>query len=182
RTVLGVDATFPEIRAGEVFLAVVPEQLFDVLAYERRCVVAGCLEAVYDRRRASEQVLDARPGRGYFRLCLLAIGYVAPRTNHLDRLTLFVPNEPLFVINPTITAVPLAKPVLDRVSTFLEQAERLGLHRGELVRVYATAPEIRVFQVLLRLVAQPFADVLADEGRREISGGLIAVDYGRCGG
>src|SRR5262245_60755148 len=46
RTILGMDATLPKVRAVEVLLAVVPEQLLDVLAYECRRVIAGCFEAV----------------------------------------------------------------------------------------------------------------------------------------
>ena len=74
RAVLGMDAALPEIRAVEVFLAVVPEQVLHVLADEGRRVVAGCLEAVDHRRRAGEQVLDAVPGRRhcFFRPLALA--------------------------------------------------------------------------------------------------------------
>ena len=46
--------------------------------------------------------------------------------------------------------------------------------------MHAAPPEIRVFQVFLRLVTQPVPDVLADEGRREISRRLVAVDHRRC--
>src|SRR5262249_14232597 len=153
-TVLGVDTTFPKIRTVEVFLTAVPEQLLNVLADERRRVVAGGLEAVDHRRRAGEQVLDARPGRGHFRLCSLALSDVAPRANHLHRLPFFVPNESLLVVDPAVAAVLLAELILDRMRTFLEQVDRLGLHRGELVRVHPTAPKIRVLEVFLRFVAQ----------------------------
>src|SRR5262249_53926030 len=160
----------------EVFLSIVSEQVFDILTDERRRIIPARFEAVDYRRRASEQVLDARAGLRHCCLRSLSIGDIAPRANHLDRLALFVPDESLFVVYPAVAVILLEKPILDRVGTFLEQVKRLGLDGGELVGVHAVPPEIRIFQVLLRLVTEPIPDVLADEGRREIPRCLVAVD------
>ena len=73
-----MDAVAPEIRALEIFRAIVAQQLLDVLAYERRLVIAACLEAVDHRRRASEKVLDPIARRRRRFLGPLALGYVAP--------------------------------------------------------------------------------------------------------
>ena len=179
RTVRGMDAALPEVRTVEVFLTVIPEQVLHVPAYERWRVVAGGLEAVDHRRRAGDQVLSAIPGRCCCFFRSLTLGDVAPRADHLDRLAFLVPDEPLFIVHPAVGAVLLEKSVLDRVGTFLEQVDRLGLHRGEVVGMHAAPPEIGVLQILLRLIAQPVLDVLADEGRREIPRRLVAVDHRR---
>src|SRR5882672_2278786 len=128
-----MEATLPEIRTVQIFLSVISEQILHVLAYEGRRVVASCLEAVDHRRRAGEQVLDAIPSRRHCFLRSLAFGDVAPRANHLDRLTLPVPDQSLFVVYPVVAAVLLEESVLDRVRTFLVQVSRLGLHRREIV-------------------------------------------------
>src|SRR5262249_45570030 len=114
-----MDATSPEVRTFEVFLGVIPEQVLHVPADESWGVVASCLEAIDHRRRAGEQMINAVPGR---RRCLfrsLSIGDIAPRANHLCRLTLFIPDQSLRVVHPAVIAVLPEKPVLDRVATFL---------------------------------------------------------------
>src|SRR5262249_2338593 len=52
--VVRMDAAQPEIRALEIFLAIVAKQVLDVLADEGRRIVAGRFVAVEHRRRASE--------------------------------------------------------------------------------------------------------------------------------
>src|ERR1700722_2277070 len=81
--------------------------------------------------------------------------------------------------DPTITAILLQKSILGRVPAVLEQLARLSFHRGDLIRVHATPPEIGALQVLVGLVTEPVLDVLTDEGRREISRRPVAVDHGR---
>ena len=171
----------PEIRALEVLLAVVAEQVLDVLADEGRGVVAARLEAVDHGRRAGEQVLDPGLGRRHRLLRPLALADVAPRADHLDRLAVLVPDQALLVVHPAVGAVLLEEPVLDGVAALPEQLDGLGLDRGEVVGVHAAPPEIRVFQIVVRLVAEPILDVLADEGRREVARRLEAVDHRRRG-
>ena len=112
----------------------------------------------------------------------LAVGDIAPRADHLGRLAVLVTYQLLRIVHPAVAAVLLEKPVLDRVATFLEQLDGLGLDRGEVIRMHATAPEIGVFQILTRLVAEPVADVLADECRCEVSRRLEAVNHRRRAG
>jgi hypothetical protein len=83
----------------------------------------------------------------------------------------------LLIDHPAVVAVLFEEPVLDRVTAFLVQTDGLGLDRSELVGVHATAPEIRIFEILLGLVTEPVLDVLADESRCEISRCLVAVDH-----
>ena len=83
-----------------------------------------------------------------------ALSDVAPRANHLDHLTVLVPDQLLSVIHPAVGAVLLEKSVLDRVGTFLEQLASLSLHRGEVVGMHAAPPEIRLFEIFLRLVTK----------------------------
>ncbi len=68
------------------------------------------------------------------------------------------------------------------MATLLEQCDRLGLHAGQVLRVHAAPPEIRMFEILLRCVAEPVPDVLADKGRREVAACLEAVDHRRGAG
>ena len=126
RAVLGMDAALPEIRALEVLLALVAEQVLDVLADEGRREIAGGLEAVDHRRRAGEQVLDALAGRGAASFGLLALGDVAPRADHLDRLAVLVADQALLVVDPAVGAVLLEEPVLDRVAALPEQVDGLA--------------------------------------------------------
>src|SRR5262249_5900148 len=155
-----MDPTPPEINTVEVFLTLISKQIPNVLADERWCVVAACLETVDHRRRSGEQVLDAIAGRSGFFFRSLALGDVAPRADHFDRLAVFIPNQALLVAHPTVGAVLPEKSVLDRVAAFLEQLDGLGLNRGEIVGMHAAAPKIRAFQILPWLVAEPVPDVL----------------------
>ena len=52
-----------------------------------------------------------------------------------------------------------------------EQMRSFGFHPGEIVGMDAAPPEIRAVEILAGLVAQDFADVVADEGRAEIARG-----------
>src|SRR5262249_9391666 len=115
-------------------------------------------------------------------LRFLGPGDVAPRADHFHRLTVAVANQVLLVDHPAVGAVLLEKPILDGVTALLVQLDGFGLDRRELVGVDPAAPEIRIFQVFLRLVAEPVLDVLADESRCEISRGLVAVDHRRRAG
>src|SRR6266536_2526659 len=176
-TVLGMHAGSPEIRTLKIFLGIVPEQVLHIPADERWRVVAARLEAVDYRRRSREQIFDAVPGRrrGCFRS--LALADVAPRAYYLGRLTTFVPDQSLRVVDPAVSAVLLEESVLDGVVAPLEQLDGLSFHRGEVVRVHAASPEIGVLQVLAGLVTEPVADILTDERRREISCCPVAVDH-----
>src|SRR5215467_5010507 len=109
RAVLGVDATLPEIGTIEVFVTVVSEQILHILADEGWRIVVCCPEAIDDCRRAGEQVLDALPGRCHCRLSLLTLSDITPRPDHFDRLTIFVANQTLLIVDPTIAAILLEK-------------------------------------------------------------------------
>src|SRR6478736_1783146 len=149
-----MNATFPEIGAVQVFFTFIPEEVSHVLAYERRCVIAGGFETVDHGWRAGQQVLDASANRRYFGFGSFPLAYVAPRANHLDRLAILVSDELLLIVDPTIASVFLEKPIFHRVRAPLEQAIGFSLYRGEIIRVYAAAPKIRIFQVLVGFVAQ----------------------------
>ena len=105
-----------------------------------------------------------------------ALGNVRPRPDYLLGLAVLIADKALLVVHPAPAAVLLEEAVLNRVLAFPEQLHGLGFHGGEVVRVDATSPEVRAFQILARLVAQQVLDVLADEGRGEIAKGLVAVD------
>src|SRR5260221_6404702 len=139
-----------------------------------RVVQRKSLRDRFDRVR---QALLATPESD---LRLLRRSDVAPRANHLDRFAVPVANQVLLVDHPAVGAFLFEKSVLDRVAAFLEQVDGLCLHRGELVGMHAAPPEIRVFEVFLRLVTQPVRDVLTDEGRRKIARRLVAVDHRWC--
>src|SRR5215470_2803535 len=179
RAVLWVDATLPEIGAVDVFLTVVSEQILHILADEGWRIVACRLEAVDDRRRAGEQVLDALTCRRHCRLCLLTLSDIAPRPNDFDRLTIFVANQALLIVNPARAAILLEKSVFYCVVTLFEQLRRLGFGSGEILGVHATPPEIGIFQIFMRFVTKPVGEVFTDEGRRKISRRLVAVDHRR---
>jgi hypothetical protein len=83
------------------------------------------------------------------------------------------------VADPAIATVLLAKLVLDRMATLLEQVAKLGFHPGEVIRMHAAPPEICALQILVGLVAQHILHIVADERRTEIPGRLEAVDHGR---
>jgi len=125
-----VYASSPEIRTFEVFLGFIPQEVLHVLAYECRCVVAACIEAVDHRWRLSEQILNAIPRRRRCFFCALAFANLAPRADHLGRSTLFVADQLLSVVYPAIGAVLPEKPVLGRMTAFLEQPDRLGFYCG----------------------------------------------------
>ena len=126
-------------------------------------------------------MLDALVRRRDRRFGALAFADVAPGADDFDRLALLVPHEPLLVVDPEVAAIALPEAVLDRVRAVLEKLDGLRLDRCKVVRVDAAAPEIRVLEIVLRLVAEPLADVLADEGRREVPARPIAVDHRRGG-
>jgi hypothetical protein len=124
-------------------------------------------------------VLDASASRRYFGFGSFPLAYVAPRANHLDRLAILVSDELLLIVDPAIASVFLEKPIFHRVRAPLEQANGFSLYRAEIIRVYAAAPKIRIFQVLVGFVAQALLNILADECRREIARRLVAINYGR---
>ena len=131
-------------------------------------------EIDFDRVR---QPLLAAPQRD---LRLVARGHVAPGAHDLHRLAIPVAHQMLLVVHPAVGAVVPEEPVLDRVAALLKQQGGLGLHGRDVVGMHAAPPEVRVLQILLRLVAEPVPDVLADEGRCEIARRLVAVDHRRC--
>src|SRR5215204_5431703 len=141
-----MDATSPEIRTIEVLLAVIAEQILHVLAYERRGVVAGRFEAVDHRWRTGEQVLDAVPGRRRCFFGSLAVSNIAPRADHLDWVTILVPDQALFVVYPAVGAVLLEKAVLDRVHPALEKLGNRLLDTGQVIGVDPVAPEGRIIE------------------------------------
>src|SRR5438045_3057956 len=98
-------ATSPEIGAIEVFLGVVSKQVLHVPADERRCVVPSGLEAIDDGWRAREQMLNAIPCSSSCFFSSLALADITPRPDHLGRLTIFVPDQPLCIIDPAVGTV-----------------------------------------------------------------------------
>src|SRR5215831_16700517 len=115
-TVLRMDAALPEIGTVEIFLAVVAEQILDVLADEGGRIVPGRLEAVDHGRRAGEQVLNALARRRRGLLRALPFADVAPGADDLGGLAVLVADQALLVRDPAVDAVLLAKAVLDRVA------------------------------------------------------------------
>src|SRR5215472_15418928 len=119
-------STTPKVRALKVFLPLIAEQFLDVLAYERRLVVAGCFKGINHRWRPSEQVLDtiASCRRCFF--CLFATGNVAPRTNHFNRVALLITDQALFIVDPTVGFVLFKEAIFDRVTTVLVEIAGFG--------------------------------------------------------
>src|ERR1700741_4930987 len=91
--VLGVNAGLPELRARQVLLGLVAQEILHVLADERRRVVARRLETVDHCRRAGDKVLEALPRRLQGIFGHLARCDVAPRADHLGRLAALVADE-----------------------------------------------------------------------------------------
>src|SRR4029079_2576479 len=85
----------------------------------------------------------------------------------------------LLVADPAIGAVLLAEAVFGEVRAGFEQQLLLGLDGREIIRVYVASPERSVLHIFVRAVAEHALDVVADEGGREITPGLEAVDHGR---
>src|SRR5262249_474158 len=97
--------TTPEGRTLKVFFPLIAEQFLDVLAYERRLVIAGRFKSINHRWRSGEQVLDTIIGCCRCFFCLFATGNVAPRANHFNRLALLVTGQLLCIVDPAIGAI-----------------------------------------------------------------------------
>src|SRR5690606_28237351 len=162
--VLRVNALAPEIRAFEVLLARIAEQLLDVPADEGRRVIARRPEAVDHGRRAREKMLDALMRGGCRLLRRPPLGDVAPRADDLDRLTVRVADQMLDVLHPAVAAVAFPEAVLDRVAAGPIEAGRLRLDRGEIVGMHPLAPELGILEVFGGGVPEELGDVGADEG------------------
>ena len=65
-------------------------------------------------------MLNSVAGGGGFRLRALAVGNVAPGSDHLGRLAGLVAQQPLRVIHPAVAAVLLAETILRGVVSLLE--------------------------------------------------------------
>src|SRR6476620_4074983 len=102
RKIVRMDARAPEVGVLEIFVRAVAEQALDVLADEGRRIVAACLEAVDNRRRAFEKQCEAGLQGIFGLLCLLPPGDVAPRADDLERGSLFVADHLLLVADPAV--------------------------------------------------------------------------------
>src|SRR5215467_5234829 len=136
--------TTPEVWTHKVFFRLIAEQFLDVLADERRFVVAGCFKGIYHRWRSSEQVLDPIVSCRRCFFCLFATGNVAPRTNYFDRLALLITDQALFIVDPTVGSVLFEKAIFDRVTTALVEMARFGFNPSQVIGMHAAAPEIGV--------------------------------------
>src|SRR5262249_39732380 len=126
-----------------------------------------------------DEVLEALPCR--FEGCFgsLARRDVAPRANHLGRLTALVIDEAQLIADPAVVAVLLEKPVLDGVAALLEQVTELGLPPRAVVGTHAAPQYIRALKIVARLIAHQVFDVLADEGRSKVPGGFDPATHRR---
>src|SRR5262249_54542564 len=115
-------------------------------------------------------------------LSLLGCRYIAPGAHNLNRLTVAVTDQVLLIDHPAIGSVLLKETAFDRIAAALIQARRLRLHTGAIIGVNAAPPEFRVLEILLRFIAEPIADILANEGRGEIASCLETIDDGRGAG
>src|SRR6516225_4179946 len=136
--------TSPEVRTLKVFLPLIAEQFLDVLAYERRLVVAGCFKGINHRWRSSEQVLDTIIGCRRYCFCLFATGNVAPRTNHFNRVALLITGQLLCIVDPTVGAILFEKAIFGRVTAVLVEIAGVGFDPSQVVGMHVTAPEISV--------------------------------------
>src|SRR5215469_1310806 len=139
-----MDPTTPEVWTLKVFFPLIAEQFFDVLAYERGLIVAGCFKGIDHRRRSSEQVLDTLVGCRRCLFCLLATGNVAPRTNHFRRLALLIADQLLRIVDPTVGAIFFEKAIFDRVTPVLVESSGFGFDAGQIIGMHTAAPEISV--------------------------------------
>src|SRR5215470_3953721 len=106
-----MDPATPEVWTLKVFFPLITEQFLNVLAYERRLVVAGCFKGINHRWRPREQVLDTIIGCRRYLFCLFATGNVAPRTNHFNRLALLVTGQLLCIVDPAVGTVVFEKAI-----------------------------------------------------------------------
>src|SRR6476620_7463031 len=98
------------------------------------------------------------------------------------RFTALVIDEAQLVADPAIIAVLLQEPVFEGVATLTEQETELALHPCKIVRMHTVPPEVGAVEIVARLVAQPFPDVLTDIGGAKIPRCLEAVNHRRRGG
>src|SRR5262249_5765924 len=136
--------------------------------------IPGRLEAVDDRGWCREQLGQTLVRRGTLALCPFARGDIDPGSDHVDRLAFTVADQAPLVADPTVAAVLLEEPILDRVPAMLEQLAELGFDSRQIVGMDAAAPEIRALQIFLGLIAQHVLEICAHELRREVPGRLEA--------
>src|SRR5215475_7816151 len=118
-------------------------------------------------------MLDALVGFGRGGLGLLALADVAPGADDLGRLAVPVADQTLLVDDPAIATGLPEEPIFDGVAARLEQTGGFRLDLGEIVGMHRAPPEIGILQILRRFVAEPVPEVLADERRPEVAGGLV---------
>src|SRR5262249_42123903 len=111
-----MDAALPEIGTVEVLLAVVAEQVLDVLADEGGGIVARLLEDVGHGGGASELFLALLPPF-LLRSCRpLALAHVARPARRSPQLPIRSADQVLLVVHPAVGAVLLEEPVFRRVA------------------------------------------------------------------
>ena len=141
-------------------------------------IVAACLEAVDDRRRAFEKQREAGLQGILGLLSLLPRGDVAPRADDLERVSLLVADHMLLVADPAIGAVLLPEAVFGGVLAVARKvwSARLSMPARS-SGCTPLPPEVRVLQVFVAAVAEKPLDIVADEDRREVVPRLEAVDH-----
>ena len=85
----------------------------------------------------------------------------------------------LIIVHPAIGAILAAKAILHRVHSILEECGYYLFDPGQIVGMHTLAPEGGIFQIFGWRVAEHVDNIVADEGRRKIAGGLEAVDHRR---
>src|SRR5262249_60558473 len=143
-----MDAVAPEIRALQIFARLVAQHILEICADELRREVPGRLEAVDHRAPCPEQLGQACIRRGALLLRLLSCGDVDPGSDHVDRLAFTVADQAPLVADPTVAAILLEEPILDRVPAMLEQLAELGFDSRQIFCMNTTAPEVRTLSLL----------------------------------
>src|SRR5689334_11848151 len=123
--IVGVQMFAPTLWIGRHFLRRIAHDRAQVLADEGAGEIPRSFGRVDDRRTYGEQVLQSLPYVAQFRLGRLALGYVGPSADQLQRVAGFVFDKPECVLNPNVMTIAVAEAIFDRATTPLDQGPHL---------------------------------------------------------
>src|SRR5262249_19484167 len=135
--VVGMDATPPEIRALQILVGLVAQQVLHIVADERRTEIAARLEAVDHGGPGDQHMHEAvlRGTEGFAQVS--ARRDIAPRTDHLDRIACLIAHELQLIADPAVIAVFLAEAILVGDMPFLEEASHAAQDTVQVLRMNA---------------------------------------------
>src|SRR5262245_66586623 len=86
----------------------------------------------------------------------------------------------LFVFHPAIGAILTAKPIFHSVDAAFKGPRNLGLDSGEVFGMNPVPPELRILEIIMRVVPEHSRDAVTDEFWPERSCRFEAVAHRRC--